>query len=58
MREVFQRFTAANKNLAGFGRGFRFTQQKHICAAAKKETPHKSRNQKIKTQRKIYETKP
>jgi len=24
-----------NKNLAGFGRGFRFTQQKHICAAAK-----------------------
>jgi len=26
-----------DKNLAGFSRGFRFTQQKHICAAAKKD---------------------
>jgi hypothetical protein len=24
------------KNLAGFSRDFRFTQQKHICAAAKR----------------------
>jgi hypothetical protein len=24
-----------DKNLAGFGRDFRFTQQKHICTAAK-----------------------
>jgi hypothetical protein len=25
------------KNMAGFTRGFRFTQQKDICAAAKQE---------------------
>jgi len=25
--------------VAGFARGFRFTRQKHICAAAKKESP-------------------
>jgi hypothetical protein len=48
----------AVKNLAGFDRGFRFTQQKHICATAKQETPHGRRNQKPKTQRKIYETQP
>src|SRR6516164_7779179 len=48
----------AVKNLAGFGRGFRFTQQKHICAAAKQKTPHGRRNPKPKTQKKIYETQP
>ena len=44
-----------DKNLAGFSRGFRFTQQKHICAAAKKR-----RRTDVKTKnpnpRKIYET--
>jgi hypothetical protein len=44
--------------LAGFNRGFRFIGQKHICAAAKKETPHRSRNQKPKIQGKSYETQP
>jgi len=44
-----------DKNLAGFSRGFRFTQQKHICAAAKKR-----RRTDVETKnpnpRKIYET--
>jgi hypothetical protein len=41
---------SATKKLAGLNRDFRFTQQKHICAAAKKETPHGRRNRNIKTQ--------
>ena len=45
----------ARQNLAGFSRGFRFTQQKHICAAAKKR-----RRTDVETKnpnpRKIYET--
>jgi len=38
------------KNLAGFNRDFRFTGQKHFCAAAKKALPRmsqlKNQNQK------------
>src|SRR5262245_56827694 len=40
IRKTFPKFlclTAADKNLAGFNRDFRFTGQKHICAAAKKK---------------------
>jgi hypothetical protein len=39
----------AMKNLAGFHRGFRFTGQKHVCAAAKKEPSHGPENRKTKT---------
>src|SRR5258705_7857074 len=46
------------KNLAGFKRAFRFSEQKHICAAAKNEARLGCNNRKIKqTLRKdIYET--
>jgi hypothetical protein len=36
------------KNLAGFNRDFRFTQQKHICAAAKDKAPRKIQTLKTK----------
>src|SRR5437763_331719 len=37
------------ENLAGFNRGFRFTGQKHFCAAAKKALPRMSQLKKPKT---------
>jgi hypothetical protein len=36
------------KNLAGFNRYFRFTQQKHICAATTQEAPRRWKNITIK----------
>jgi len=36
--------SGVEKNLAGFNSHFRFTQQKHICAAAKNEASRRRKN--------------
>src|SRR4030095_1078891 len=48
----------AMKNLAGFNRDFRFTPQKHICAAAKRRRGSNVTTQKSKKilKKDIYET--
>jgi hypothetical protein len=45
------RWQCAMKNLAGFNRDFRFTGQKHICAAAKKEARLKCKHIKNQTKK-------
>ena len=44
------------KKLGGFKRHFRFTGQKHICAATKKEAPRASNRKTRKPNQNTYET--
>jgi len=46
------RVPARRKNLAGFNGRFRFIKQKHICAAAKKESRADVNNENPRTKRK------